>query len=359
MKLSDVVAQLQLILPKYTDLFSDTLGIVSISATAAVATITTDVPHRLATGDAATLANVATKTAIDSVSQDGLVFTFETVTDHDLTKDWPEHETVTLDGFTDSAWNDSFQLIDVPNRRTFKVQSTNTLPVLNGNEILEEVRMDGVNGRFAVAVVSSSVFTITGTFLASAYTGGSVRTAVRIAGSVTIDRALEEYTAMKVEEMWMFVVMHDTETSKDRKTFNDAQATIPSGTEIRMRLLDGFDVVLIRNTTKDAAAVEAIDIVRDTLQLPILKTIYGTRFDTGLSGAGDFRTVLLGHGFISYNAAILVYGYSFQVIFDLTDEDAVDPLDTKAFRDIDYTLVVGGADVDEMTVGIDTDEEPL
>jgi hypothetical protein len=359
MKLSDVVTQLQLVLPKYTDLFSETLAIVSISATVDTATIVTSVPHRLNNSDGATLTDVATETAISAVSKSGLVFTFTTATDHDLTEGWPEHEFVELSGFTDPLWNGSFTLVDVPNRRTFKVQSTNTLPVLNTNEILEEVRMDGVNGRFGVTVVNSTTFEITGTFLAANYTGGNVRTAVRIAGAVTQERALNQYTEMQTEEMWMFVVMHDAETSKDRKTFNDAQATIPSGTELRMRLLDGFDLILIKNTTQEAAAVDAVDTVRHTLQLPILKSVYGVRFDTGLSGAGDFKTVLLGHGFISYNEAILVYGYSFQSIFDLTDNDAVVPADTKAFRDIAYEHEVGGADTETMTVGINTDEEPL
>jgi hypothetical protein len=359
MKIADIVAQLQLVLPKYTNLFSETLSISSISVSANVATITTSTAHALTDGDAVTISDVGSDTAISAVSKDGLVFTFTTSADHDLTLDWPEHENVDLRGFTDSAWNSSFKLVGVPNRRTFKVQSTLSEPVLNTNEYLQEVRSDGVNGRYGVTVTSTTVFTISGTFLDGDYTGGTVKKAVRISGAITPERAIDQYTAMGVDELWMYVYPNDAEVSKDRNTFSDATKTVPQGTTMRLRLLDGFSILLIQNTTEDIVGVAAVDTMRHDLLEPIQKSVLGVKFDTGLSGSDDFRTVLLGHGFVNYTGAYAVYEYTYQVVMDLTEADAVDPSDTKAFRDIDYTLERGDSDVTDMTVQIDTDEVPL
>jgi hypothetical protein len=360
MKIADVVAQLQLVLPKNTDVFSITLAIDSIIASSGVATITTTTAHNLASNQAVTIVGVGSNTPISGVSQDGLVFTFTTSSDHDLTYGWVDHETVSLRGFTDSAWNDSFTLTAVPNRREFKVRSTNTLPVLNGNEYLEEVRVDGVNGRFGITVTSATKFTVSSASITDGtYTGGSVKTAVRIAGSVTIDRAKEEYTRQGASDFWMFVIPIDPETSKDRNSHSDAVSTKTSGDEMRLRILDGFDIIIIKNVSNEAAAVDAVDTCRHDLFEPIMKAIYGITFPTGSATPGDFRIIPIGHGRESYDKARLVYIYQFQMPFDLTDSDVVEPADTSAFRDIDYTQGIGGDDTEDMTANIDLDDEPI
>jgi hypothetical protein len=359
MKLLDIVTQLHLILPKYTDKFSDILAISSISASGGVATITTTVNHNLKVDPkpAVTLADVDVKTAIDSVSKDGNVYTFGTAVPHDLTSTWPDHETITMEGFTDSAWNDTFILSAVPNRNSFKVASANTLPVLNGNEVLLEDRVDGVNGRYEATVTGNKTFTISGTFNDGTYTGGTVNKGVRVAGAIELDRAIEQYTKQNVNDFWMFVSMNDADISKDRHSESDATATRGVGDDMRLRLLDGFTLTIVKNVTKDIAAVSALDACRHDLIEPILKTLFGARFTTGLSGAADFKSVLTGHGLALYNKAILAYSYGFEMAMDLTNGDQVEPENTRAFRDIDLTVEIGDDDVTDMTVTVDTDEE--
>ena len=359
MKLSDVINQFRAVLPKYTDLFSSVIGISSITVSGGIATIDTAAAHGLTTGANITISDVQTRTPIDSVSKDGNVYTFTTSSPHDLTFGWPEHETVTFSGFTDAAWNSSFTLLAVPNRKTFKVRSSNSLPSLNTNEVLLEIRSDGVNGRWLATVVDSDTFTIAGDFVDGVYSGGTVGSSQRISGAVNIQRALEQYTKQNLSDFWMFVVMGDAEISKDRTTFSDAVSTKTTGNDMRLRLVDGFSIYVLKNTTQDIAAVEAIDICRHDLLLPVLKSVNGVRFTTGLTGSSDFRTVLLGHNAFDYNRAVLVYEYNFEVVMDLTDSDTVEDSDTRAFRDIDYTEEIGGDDTEDMTVNIDLDEEPL
>lgn len=357
MKMLDVVTQLQLLMPKYTVLLTDVTGISTIVASGGTATITTSSAHGLSTGQAAVLANIETETPITAVSKSGNLYTFTTSPAHDLTYGWTEHETITLSGFTDGAWNAAFELKGVPNRNQFVIQSTNSLPSLNSNEVLHEIRSDGVNGRHSITVSTTTVFTVTGSFLDANYTGGTVNTNPRIAGAVTVERALEEYTKKPVTDLWLIVAMHDADISKDRHSMSDAAASRGHGDDIRTRMLDGFTIYAFVNTTGDIAGQDAVDLCRHTLLQPILRSVYGAIFDTGLAASGDFKAVLTGHGLANYDRAVLVYSYSFETAVELTTGDSVQPGDTRAFRDIDYTEAIGGADTTNMTVEINLDED--
>lgn len=359
MKLLDVVTQLQLLLPKFSDKVSTILSISSIIASSGVATIQTSSAHGLKSGQAVTIANVEVKTPITGVSKNGNLYTFITSPAHDLTSTWPEHANVILSGFTDGSWNGSFVLMSVPNRNTFVVQSINSLPTLNGNEALHEIRSDGINGRFQPTIVNTTTFTVAGNFIDGTYTGGSVNSGVRIAGAVTIERAIEQYTEQNLADLWLFVVINDAEISKDRNTFSDATATRGRGDDIRVRIIDGFTITAVKNTTQDIAAVDALDICRHDLYSPILRSVYGARFDTGLSGAADFKAVPTGHGLAAYEKAYLAYSYAFEFVMELTEADAVYEGDTRAFRDIDYTQEIGGDDTTDMTIlPINLDDNP-
>lgn len=303
----------------------------------AIATINTTTNHNLLANAAVTISRVGQQLPISGVSQDGLVFTFTTSRNHDLTAGYPGYETVLLGGFTDSNWNGSFTLLDTPNRRSFRIQSTNSLPTLNGNEYLHEVRIDGINGRHQATIVDPNTFTITGDFLNGDYIGGTIKTAVRIAGSVTIERALQQYTEQQINDLWMFVVMNDAEISKDRNAYNDTIASLVNGEDVRLRLIDGFSIFIVKNITDEQAAVNAMDIARHDLLGPILKSIYGARFPTGLTGEADFVAIPTGHNFVAYNRATFVYQYSFEITSDLIADDSVEFTDNKAFAEIDYT----------------------
>jgi hypothetical protein len=355
-KLVDVVNQLRLLLPKYTDKFSSTLSISSLTASAGILTVVTPTAHGLSTGKAVTLSGIKTQIPITRVSQDGLIFTF-TSDEHDLTFGWPEHNTIEMIGFTESVWNGTFPLNNVPNRETFKTQSLETIPTLNGNEKLLEIRNNGPNGQYSITKINSVTFTVEGDFDEGIYLDGIVSSGVRVAGSVTLERAIEEYTKQNITDLWGFVLMHDVEVSKDRYSYSDATSAPTQGTNIRARFIDGFTFLVIANTTQDISAQQAVDICRHDLLLPIIKSIRGSIFPTGLSNSGDFRTVMTGHGMAEYNKAFYAHMYTFEVSSDLTEDDAVEVSDTRAFRDIDYTQSV--SDTEDMTVKINLDDDPI
>lgn len=363
MRISDVVKQIRAVLPTYTDLFGDIVTINSISAFGGTATITTSSAHGLSTGQAVTIVGVETRTPISAFVQDGLNFTFTTSADHDLTFDWPEHNKIELGGFTDSSWNASFTLTSSDNRRNFKVQSANTAPVLNGNEyLLEDNRVDGLNGVYSITVTGMTTFTVNGDFLDGTYTpiNGKVFSAPRVASVINIDRALDEYTKQNLNDFWIFVEPLNVDVSKDRNTFSDATVTIAGGNDIRTRMIDGFTVYIVAPTTDQIAAETALDICRHDLLLPMMRTLYGLALPTGVSNPADFKTTLNGHGVSAYERAFLVYNYEFQVIIDLTEDDMVLPSQTRAFRNIDYTENIGNDDTTDMTItALNLDKVPI
>lgn len=364
MKLADVQNQARLLIPRYTELFSDTQTIVSILVASGVATVTTSTAHGVVTNSQLTLTNVETRTPIDAVSKDGLVFTFGTSVPHDLTEGWPDNSTIELGGFTDGAWNTTFSLKSANNRETFQVQSAETIPTLNGNEyLLEPNRIDGINGMHSATVTGATTFTFTTTANDGTYTpvNGRVSSAPRIAVSVDIDRSLSEYTKHDTQDFWMFIVPPSVvDVSKSRSAQSDANVTVGNGEDIRGRMLDGFEIIIVVNVTEQIAAATALDVCRDELLLPMMRTFLGAYFPTGLTTSNDFKTILASHGDVEYNRAVFVYRYTYQVVMDFTDSDTVRPLDTRAFRDLNYTLKVGGDDTTNMTVlPIDLDDEPL
>jgi len=367
MKITDVVTQMQLVLPKYTDYFSRTIEIASIVSSGkedafplafptvfgqsdGVAIITTVEPHGLVTDEGISISNVQQSNAIDSVSKDGLIFTFTTIKDHDLTFEYPGYETVKIDGFSDAEWNGSFKLMAVTDRKTFKVQSVNGLPTLNSAEALLETRIDGVNGFHWITSTGTHTFTITGSFNDGDYFNGFVKTPVRIAGSATVERAIEQYTKQGLTDMWMFIVAGDAVVSKNRNIMSDARASIGPYEDIRIRVIDGFSIFIIKNTKNEPSAVNAVDISRHELLGPILRSVLGVSFDTGLSSNENFKTMLTGHNFVDYNRATFLYQYSFEVVYDITSNDASVGDDTKAFSKINYTQSIGDDDVTDATI---------
>lgn len=363
MKIADIVNQMALVLPNYTDYFGSVASITSIIASGGVAAVTTASPHGLTTGRAATLAGVETRTPISSYDAIGFNYTFTTSADHDLTFGWAENDSIELGGFTDAAWNTTYTLKSSGNRKEFLVQSAESAPTLNGNEyLLEPDRIDGINGLYSVTVTGADTFTIAGGFNDGTYTpvNGKVSINPRIAGTIDIDRSLEEYTKQSVNDFWIFVEPIDANVSKDRSAYSDATATIANGQEMRTRIIDGFTVYIYAPTSDEIAGVDALDICRHDLLLPMMRTLYGVKFDTGLTDEADFRTILNNHGVAAYNKAFLVYRYEFEVVADLTDSDTVLPSGTRAFRDINYTQSNGGADTPTMDIDvIDLDIDPL
>jgi hypothetical protein len=356
MRLYDIVNQLKVVLPRYTNRFSTTCGIVSIDVTNNIGIVITTEPHGLLDGHEITLSNFSLKNIIEDVSQDGLVTTFTTSIAHDLTEGW--HPEIILGDFDDDDWNNPFPLLSVPNRKTFKIRSTNSEPILNTTNYILENRIDGINGTYQVTVIDSTSLSIVCDTIDGTYSAGSFNSDVRVTGSVEIDHFMRKYSEQNINSYWLCVVMHDAEVSKDRNTYTDAVANPSLGADMRLTLIDGFSIYVIGNSSKELLGENIIDVCRHELLKPILKCVYGMVFSSGLSTDSDFRTILTGHKTYGYDRARYIHQYSFEMSMHLSEEDTVEREDTRAYRNTEITMYPNDS-VDYMFVNVDHDDEPL
>lgn len=352
MRIADLVNQARLVLPKYTDYFSKTQEISSIISNGGTAIISTSLPHGQEIGNAVTISNVAIKTPISGVIKDGLNFTFDVLSGHDLTFGYPGYENVKLGGFSDQSWNDVFKLVSAKSSTSMKIKSVNTLPILTGNEYLEEIRGSGVNGYFSVVNAGANTIEISGDIPDGDYIGGTVKTGVRISGAETLSRALEQYTNQNTDDLWLYIVPDIINASKSRRNNSDSIATISNGEDFRLRMVGGFTVIIVKNRTEDIAAIDSIDICAHDLFGPILKTFYGANFGTGTDGDQGFITIPKSGGVLDIDLSKVSYFYSFEVTFDLIQDDSVSKNDTRAFLSVDYNQEQGSDDTENMTANI-------
>ena len=365
MRLNDIASQLKLLLTSYTDLFSSDITVSSITSDGSTITVTAP-SHGLATGNGIVLTGVAKETAISSVSKDGLVFTFGTATNHDLTMNWYRNprdastlNQVEFSGFTNSNWNTVQELVDVSNRQTFLVrQPTEPLPTLNSNEKLLEI-LPAINKAFAITVIDTNTFTFTGSVTAGTYVGGKVSTIPRVYVATTGQDAWERIGSPQSTDNYMLFVLppvSGVSTSKDRSTLSDAVSTKTSGSDLRLRILDGFSLLVVAPTENQNAAGLAIDVCRHDLRAVFYSCLLGAKFTTGLS-TSEFKLIPINDDVVSYDRSKLIYQYNFQLPIDTTALDAVPPADTSAFRDIDFTLQVENAEM--TTENFDIDDTSL
>lgn len=362
MKIADIVTQLATILPLLSTRYTDSVDVSTISGDGAEATVVTISAHSLVVGSPVYITNVAIDTAITSVVVANNVATIETATDHDLTLGWPPHTEVTLNGFTDGAWNDSFTLLSVPNRQKFTIDVTGlSSPTLTGSEILEELVTGGFNGTQQVATVPDSTsFTFASTF-ATAASGGQVVTKIRIAGAVSGTRAEAEYTKQPDDDdLWLFVTQLDTvSVSKDRKALGDAVSEQSANTSYELDILDGFIVWCFVPSKNSKAGLGPSDTARDEVLRDLLLSIQRYRPDSGLANTTPSRVVLNNHGPAVYSGAYYVHQYVFQIPLRMSTDDTLTLTNTVAFRDVDLTINNAESENLILTALIDLDEEPI
>lgn len=366
MRVGDIAVHAATVLPRFTDLFTDTLTLASVTVAAGggSATIETTTPHNLATANSVNFTGLGLINKITAFTQTGGRVTFTTEIPHDLTLGWTPHRTVQISGFTNTNLNRSFDLIAVPNRRQFVINTTETVGTLAGTEELTELnRVDGLFGVFSVAsVVNETTFTVNAAsdqpFAIATYVIGSgkIQSNPRIIPTASPRKAFEHYSKQLPDKFFMFVIPIDISASKDRNTFSDAIAERTTGSDQYQRIVDGFRCLIFAPVPDELTGSRALDTCRHDLLQAMSKTFTGVRFDAGtVAGVQPFRTVLFESGLEGPVDAYLVYRYTFQQSFDLTNADRFVP-PTSAFRDIDVEVERG----DNIATGdVNLDEEPF
>jgi len=364
MKASEIVSLLQARLPLFTDSFSDSVSVTSLTNPSGTeALVETDSAHGLVIGDLSVIKGAQSNIDITSLTRSGIVGELITLTDHDVTNGLINIE---IAGATESEFNGTFKIITVANRRTITFIMVDSGPtVATGSPVLVngESAFRGYNGLQTVITVpttTSFTYTLTGSGLKDATGIISVNNGIRISGGTSIERIIAAYTTQPPTENWMFVILGDVVASKSRNIENDSidsQTRGQQGDNFRQQIIQPVTIYTFIPTADELSARKARDESEDLFP-SICGSILFNSFESGLSTPNQEALIFTNHGFQGYNSAFYIHQYSFEQTSDLTFEDTIGHDVDVAFRDI--SLIMNQTTGSEtFTAEINLDEEPL
>lgn len=324
-------------------------------------TATTTAVHGLSAGKQVNITGAQTPITINSIDRVGIVATMVTDDDHDMTEN--AGFDVQIDGATESEFNGTFKLLNVPNRRTIKflvadsgpTSATGSLLLLNGSNPFQTY--NGLREVTAVPTTTTFEYEVTDSTLFTPATGIIVaKTKPRVSAAVNFDRILEAYTKQKTDEAWLFVVMGDAVADKNRNIDTDSTDNIQRGNYFNQRLIQTVQLFVFLPTSRQIAARAARDRCEELLK-PICNSVLTAKFPSLVENNNN-PLMITGHGTQAYNTGFYAHLYAFEATLQLGPSDIFVPSDDVAFRDMDITI---GLDVGAETFNtlIDLDDEPL
>ena len=326
-KTSDIIKQLYLKIPQFTNLFTEEFSVTSLTRSGTTITAITSVAHNLVTNQIINIVGAIAFTPITSITRIGKVATVITSQKHDLTFGFPGQENVLMSGVDQAEYNGSHKLLSVDSRTQFTFEvSGNPVTPATGTMFLQEVFEQGYNGRVIVTVIDPTTFTYQTSKEPFSPANGTIlmRSSARISGAVAEEVAFNSYTAQQSNELWGYVIPQDRIANKDRHIENDAVALKTKGADPRQRYIQSFSFIVFVPTTNEMGAINARDLM-DDLFVILLKSVVGVFFSEGLTSPDQYGVVYVGDGFQAFNTAFYAHRFDFQVSGELTQCDIVQP----------------------------------
>ena len=367
MKAQDVINQLQAVLPGVTNLFTSEISLTSLSYSGGVVTAIAAAVHGRTTNDFVNIVGATNPISIDTLTRAGTIGSAATLSNHDLSLSAQDirigNKTVTISGVAEAEFNGTFNLLSVTNRRNFTFQMPDSgATTATGTPLLEDgSQLPGFNGRHQITVVNTTTFTYPVSQVLFADAGGTpvVKSEARISGAADIAGANAAYTAQDTNDLWGFVILGDVTASKNRDIRSDMVDTSKSNTAWKQRAAQPFTIYVFTSTIDDIVGRLARDQMED-VSVALFKSLLGVQFPTGYFADLVFVATFINHGFFQYNSSYYIHEFNFEVAADITFEDTVGYDNNTAFRDIELSVKSDiGTQVEEATVTVDLDEEPL
>ncbi len=368
MRAADVVERLQSEVLKRTGLFSTDIPIVSLTRSGSTVTAISAAPHNLINDQEVLIAGARELNPISLTFANGVVSAI-TQNVHDLTVPtrinvknnniYPFNQAV-VSGANESEYNGAFTIESAVNRKsfTYAISGTPASPA-TGLPVLEHDF--GYNGRFPVTVIDPVTFTYQITTTPASPAGGVIigRSPARISSASSLQTAMDSYTKQNMDQFWMFVILGDVTTSRDRRVLSDATNEFSKQNEFRARLLEPFFVYVFVPAKQDLSGAMSRDNM-EAIRGVIYHSLLGVIFPTALTDDTWSQTSPLGdrHASEVVNAAIYVHEFSFQRVVDVTYRDTKGPDINLAFRDVSLTIK-SDQGTGELSADINLDEQPI
>lgn len=339
MKLSDLIAQIQSQLPKYTNSFCDVLNVVSASRSVKEITLTLD--DTPVSDVLASIEGIYAGLLVTSVSEYASgQYELTTTIDHDQTYSESEQAYGALKYVKFSgSFSGTYRLIEVTANNKLVIAS-DTEPT--GTFYLLENR--GYNGRKSVTVdtENKTVKYDVDYEIDPISVSGTVLNNIRIwaiASEVDIQKLLENQTATLTKNT-IFVMLGECIVSSDNTIRSDALIRKSPNDSMKIEVRQTASIYVVIPTQGDVSVRTAVDSIH-TIRTYFIKSLHGALFDSGFSEGDKFCLSYSGDAGESYNASYYVHRFDFDTIFNINDEDAVQIDDSRAFRsfDIGFKLV--------------------
>lgn len=362
--ISDIVKQLRVYMPWYTDLFTNFITVDYFTGPGPLVdggytiSVPTAEAHGLAVGDAVIVKEMTMHTPIFDASRDddhGILQIKDDPTD--LVYRSGDETEIELGGFASGEWNGTKQLKGI--YRTGKLDKTTVVkfsprpsvpPELptSGDAYLAENR-PAFRGVWTVTEVPTSKTVVIQRDcmpeLGAQYapvTGLRMCSVSNIVAAPDIYRAIEMYTAVQpAGKSWLYVVPTGRSTSNDRLAKTDAIAEFGPGDINRLYSMMSFAVIAVIDTSESISAGAAMDLLQGEVFVALLKSLFGyAKSDCGI----DFKTVPVSDVIERYETSYMVHAYHFESTQTLDYTDGFsDPQDFAADQ-IEYIQHPGSID---------------
>jgi len=367
MKAQDIIVHMMEYMPKYTDVFSGVVTPSSVVVSGTTVTMTFATPHGVANNGIVCVKGALIQNPIDTIDDSGDDVVFTTTLDHDITEGYTE--TVNLTSVSTPAIDGNYPIVTSENRKTFTLASFPGAAL--GDVVLNEAKeVVTVNGWFSgVTKVSDTVFSyeLPAAFpvdpVVKADTVSAVN-ALRISGGASITRLKKHYEQQKYREVWAFVVLGASTTSKDRNVTDDPTLQQGGSNEWGALLMQSASVFVFVPSKDSSERVlgtgrAARDLIED-IRPQLFKALLGTEFDTGFAQKPSSQLAMVGDDLFEDNTAYIIHQFEFQQVAYVSDDDVVDKSETVAMRDvsIDYLDYFSDSGNIIMEAEIDLDDNP-
>lgn len=356
----EIVGQMQLTVPRVTNLFSDTFSVTSLTRSGSTVTAVTSTPHGFSTGNYVNIFGAIAAYQVISLTQVNNIATGVTAPGqpHDLTDNF--QPTIVVTGANEPEYNgNALPFIHQANRNTFTYQISGnpSSPATGSNILMSDGGGGGYNGRFLITVIDAVTFTytITTTPYSPALGNISVGGNVRISASSTFEKASESYTRKNPNELWAFIVLGAYEVSKDRHILNDGSYLYTPGQSYRQLMFQKMHIYVFVPATFEIAGRIARDQMEE-VTFAFLRALIRYAPTNLLTDKTQYGITFLGHDIFFYNDAYLVEQFNFELPNWITYDDGVDPDPNHAYRDTYQYFNNSPQEV--ISTHVDQDDEP-
>jgi len=332
---ADIINQLKVQMPRYTDLFSENSVISNYVINSNTVTFTVN-NHGFQNGDIITVRGATLQNDISSfvVNPNGTI-TFTTNLRHDMTTNWQEQ--VEIRGFAN--YDGFYDIVSLSNDHTYFTIVGTSAPI--GTGYILENRIDGINGTYVVSNVTTNTFDVdvsilqTGSYIISnAYVSHNVR----VSGITSADRIEQIYNRQDINNWWAFVEMRESSMSYSKQSETQAVQKITNSSDFNGELVIKFSVYVVA-PSGESLGVDIVDKIQE-LRPIMIKSLAGSAFSAGFSDNKGYLSMFTGDSIAGYVGAYYVHSFNFEITSLLGNNDLVDDMETRAFTLIDKTISV-------------------